>query len=452
MIKIIKIAYMMVVFWVSQNIIYAQNNTFIHDFNISENSYESKAGFINLNDSGYIVCLGDSLINLDKFGDVYWSKSIGFQIGKRGIVNLNDSLFILQSENAVLLYNREGNLKWQKLFGGDTLLNSVLTVNNHIICNYLTAFNEMDLDTIRVLCMNQNQEIIWDKKYSTLFEYGSFVEGMTAISNGFVLHGTINEYFGLAHYANPFLVKFNELGDTIWLKYYTDQNLEQAYTVKEDKIGNLYFTGNVYTSNIRKVNDSGRTIWIKYPDYNKIISYFHFISDSNIMISLVSTEYNVKNIFLRKIDTSAIIFWERKYECDSLNIKRQRIFQTRLSMDGGSVLLGEKEFVSGDFQPFLMKVDELGNLNELTADIREIKDAKIKISIKHMNSGKFEIQLPEWPKSYTIYLINEMGQILQAKPLKNKSTVIDLSEKETGIYFLRVISRENSECFKIFLD
>ncbi len=138
-----------------------------------------------------------------------------------------------------------------------------------------------------------------------------------------------------------------------WEKLYGyPQTADGAYDVCESSDGNFFVVGNSGStaSNNRlyvlKINQIGDTLWTK--KYN-IGEYGYGVTQSNDC-GCVITGYGVDSLYILKIDCSGNIVWQRTYT-GGICFDIQRV------SDGGYIACGYHVF-----KGYVMKVDSVGNL------------------------------------------------------------------------------------------
>lgn len=239
----------------------------------------------------------------------------------------------------------------------------------------------------------------------------------TSMDNGFVIASTTNSY-GNSYQAC--LMKRDSLGGYVWKKTYGGEDWDFVNDITQTYDSGYVFCGETYNNTngnsdvfIVKVNNLGDTVWTRtvgstYADVgNSIIE----TSDSNIVVAGVQTTItDSSQAFIVKLDKDGTILWEKvygglKYEClyDAIEIS-----------DGNYAFVGASNSlnVNDALDHYFLKTDKDGvfitqnnfvsTADEVTYSIKERSDGKFLASGYTETSGAGK-------KDVHVYLITTTG-------------------------------------------
>jgi len=204
---------------------------------------------------------------------------------------------------------------------------------------------------------------------SFIKHYGEFSgKGNSIIinSNGhYIIAGTKTT----THADQFFTVELNNIGDTLWLKDYGTDSVEEASQVIQTIDGGLAIVG--YTADYLpgyrsiyfvKTTNTGAASWVKKIDLhgNEIGNSIVQTSSGDYFLS--GTSYlegvNLYDVFLIKTDVNGDTLWTKKYG-GSLNEESTSMKQTS---DGGLIISGySQSFSFGSTDFYLVKTDSIGD-------------------------------------------------------------------------------------------
>ena len=266
-------------------------------------------------DGGYIVAglshlgAGDydmTLLKLDAFGNIVWSKVFGGGAGDYGLYvqQTSDGGYILTGfmsglgfgaeDVALIRTDANGNLLWKQVYGGagSEWGNYVEQTSDggYKIAGYTTSFGAGGFD-LYVLKVDASGNLQWSKTYGGAGAEGSSqwgISGKVTADGGFMICGNTTSYGAGGN--DVFMIKTDSLGALQWAKTYGGALEEQprsaaltndagfiisgyttsfgagdldAYLIKTDSMGNLLWSkaygGSAYdkASMVRQAPDGG---------------------------------------------------------------------------------------------------------------------------------------------------------------------------------------------------
>jgi len=242
-------------------------------------------------DGGYIIAGGTSsfggglndvlLIKTDSSGDTIWTKTYGgegFDFS-RSVDATSDGGYIIAGATTsfgagwydayLVKTDSLGNLLWSKTFGGvdeDIAFSVQQTFDNGYIIGGYTDYGSGN-SSVYLVKTDSFGDTMWTKKYGG----PNCDQGYSSIitsDNGYIIVGETSS-FGPGG-SNVYVVKTDELGDTMWTAVYGGNEIEQGYSVCEITNSGYAIAG--YTDSygsgngdfyLLRTNEDGDTLWTK---------------------------------------------------------------------------------------------------------------------------------------------------------------------------------------------
>jgi len=157
-----------------------------------------------------------------------------------------------------------GNYKWSKTFGGPNIEwghDLVQTSDSgYVICGYSNSFNS-GYDTY-LIKTDKTGHLLWEKTID--FDEWNFMYSLTKTSDSnYVCAGEIHN--SQTGFTDGLILKFDQNGDTLWSKTYSNGKNNRFNAVMESSTGDLVFTGMTEFNSeevwIIKTDSEGNFIW-----------------------------------------------------------------------------------------------------------------------------------------------------------------------------------------------
>lgn len=280
-------------------------------------------------DGGYIVCGStrvDSIINtylikVNEFGDTLWTRIYSGNNGY-SICQTYDSGYIITgstnnfSDVYLLKTDSLGYTLWTKTYGGsnnDWGLSVKQTNDSGYIITGTTYINDTIKDEVYLIKTDKNGDTVWTKTYGGLYNDNGFSVEQT-LDGGYIIIGNFSPSISE---DKVYLIKTNQIGDTIWTKKYGEESRNYGYSL------DLTIDGGYILS--------GLTAHDGYPD----------------------------NVYLIKTDDNGDTLWTRIFgQLDSSELGRS----VQQTLDGGYIISGKtNEGIMGYKSVYLIKTDYNGN-------------------------------------------------------------------------------------------
>jgi len=386
------------------------------------------------NNSLYILCV-DSLAKKN------WDIELKYnEKTTEGITHtkLNDSIYLGLGKSEgniyVVKFDYKGDTIWTKLYGdsqNNTPCGLVTTSDSSII---ISGYNENAYEQGFLLKLNKQGDSVYYKTNdwsTTKNRYNSIIE--TGDDESVIAVGQLND--------DLFIAKYNNTGDTIWTKQYGGNSTDAAYSIVKSNndflvVGSSYIPGDLYTeSYILKINQLGDTIWTKKfgGDYYHDIAYSidSLLNDKYIIVGEHNSVFggDVTNGFYSIINNEGDILSTQIYRPSENAI----FYSATLVTDNSYQILGKQ----GD-DLLLLRTNNDGEFNTSLKQIDNFdflvypNPAENSITLKNLHSNFVNLE---------IYNIN--GQLVLSEKLNSSSPDIDISKLIGGIYLIKFIGSNN---------
>jgi len=242
-------------------------------------------------DGGYIVCgftssfsAGGSdvwLIKTDENSDTLWTKTYGGSDIEYGlsVQQTLDRGYIVAgwtrpydgwSDVWLIKTNENGDTLWTKTFGGSTTDDAGYSVqqttdDGYIVCG-VTSSSLGGLD-VWLIKTDENGDTLWTKTFGgSSIDKGYSVQQTT--DDGYIVSGRTGS-FG-ASWADVWLIKTDENGDTLWTKTFGGSSADDGYSVQQTTDGGYIVCGTTGSFGaggsdiwLIKTDENGDTLWTK---------------------------------------------------------------------------------------------------------------------------------------------------------------------------------------------
>ena len=225
----------------------------------------------------------------------------------------------------IMKLNNSGDVDWHKTFGGvgiDYGTDIIQTRDSGFIATGYSNSENMNY-SIFLVKIDKNGNLLWTKRYGGDdwdFSY-QIIESKVNTNQFYIVGQTYS--FGNSN-GNAFLLKINEIGDSLWMNTYEYFESGVFYDLIEDENGNLYALGNCSDSLnqtslwISKMNPLGDTIWnFKHDSLNTFGNSIIRLEDRLFYCGKqnhINTSNEIESKFLLgSIDTNGQILFDTNY-------------------------------------------------------------------------------------------------------------------------------------------
>ena len=364
-------------------------------------TYEGGQGFCvrQTSDGGYIILASRPqgnvlLIKTDAQGDVLWTRKHGswstgysLSLSSDGGFIITGDIFGGPSDDDFVLWllktDSDGDSVWAKTYGGLEYTcdwNTGFSVEQTSDGGYIITGKVEDpgfpVAKLWLLKTNAEGDTIWTRSYGEIYgnmnAQGRCVQETS--DGGYIIVGTDNYSDG-----KIWILKTDDMGDTLWTKKYGDGVMNVGYSVshRSDSIyvvaGEiLYDLGTPGAGNLclLKLDKYGDTLWIKrYGNEGRNCGYcLQQTVDGGYIVTGIK-DYGIGKkgkLWLLKTDTEGDTLWTRIYESE--NQSHDKGYWVEQTPDGGYIVAGAQ----GHGTVWLLKTDSLGLLaikDEPAADV-----------------------------------------------------------------------------------
>jgi hypothetical protein len=351
--------------------------------------------------------------------------------------------------------NDFGDTLWTKRFDNSIKDKgrSVKQTNDggYIIAGYACDSMYYDCD-VYLIKINDLGETIWTKTMGGSNREQAYCIEQTSDSGFIIIGSTIS--FGNGA-KDIYLIKTNNNGDTLFTKTFGGFNTDIGYSVKQTSDGGYIIVGetisfnsgeNYYDVYLIKTDEIGDTLWTKRygGEQWEVGKSIDLTNDGGFIITGYTESYgrSFGNVLVIKTNSSGDTIWTQTFGGNG-NDWGKSIQQTD---DGGYIIAGStSSYGDNSDDIYLIKLNGQGTLdihnNSTSGESRIFPNpAKSTLNIKINNNTKIEI-------------INLNGRIIYNKKVNHKNDLfsIDISGYPKGLYLVRFISEKNSTIEKVII-
>jgi hypothetical protein len=227
-------------------------------------------------------------------------------------------------------------------------------------------------------------QIVFEKTYGTIDNDGGYSIHICS-DNSYVITGyTSNFYTG---YKEIYIVKINELGDTLWTRSDGDINNEDyGLSVFETENGSYIVSGqmvydNSYVPFLLKYNENGQKLWMNnYAEYITYGAAYNIIQTNDLNYVFGGRVQYSKSMnglwtdkgYLIKTNQDGEVIWMHDYGTNTGNEYLNDFIETS---DNGFAICGSRDIQWNNYNAWIIKTHEDGSLawdnNFGEADYRE---------------------------------------------------------------------------------
>ncbi len=262
----------------------------------------------------------------------------------------------------------EGTVTWSAVSGGDSLDggNSVFQTmdGGYIVTNHTESYGAGDCDALVFKTdATGNQE--WSRTYGDIFDDVGY-EGIQTMDGGYAITGITETDADRS--GNAFLAKYDNAGQTVWIKSYGNWQADVAERLLQTSDGGFILAGmSTFPASgpkdilVIKTDADGNLQWSKnYGGDGFEEAYGRAATvDGGFVVSGFTTSFGgSEDAYLIKINGDGELQWSRVYGGE----KQDRAYAVAQASDGGFILTG----CTGSFGDtlndlLLLKTDSYGN-------------------------------------------------------------------------------------------
>jgi len=423
------------------------------------------------------------------------------------IAGMTNNADITDCDLYVMKTDYAGEFVWGKIYGGakpDYAYGIIETGDgNYFVIGYSQSFGGGDMDAY-LLKIDPLGNVIWEKTYIG-FGYDEGREIIKTQDGNFVIVGSTNSNLSS---QDAFLMKIDLTGAVIWIKYYGGNAVEFGNSVQECPDGGLILTGQTFSYGqggdafLVRTNANGDTLWTKHFGGALADEGVSVIANNDNTFALaIRDSCNGKDVDIRiiKTDGTGAITWSKLYS----GAQKDTPKKLRATNDGGYIV-GAISRSFGWINPdiWILKLNSSGDTtwsrhfgssdHEHCHDIKQSSDGGYlvaghsrsfspsrKIMFLKLNSDGL-VSIEEQTHAYLnfniypnpcsdgmitinveknilckIKIFNALGQVvfLETELLKpDEPKIIELKNKQPGLYFISMESENNKTMGKIILQ
>jgi hypothetical protein len=271
-----------------------------------------------------------------------------------------DSSFIIIGNNSLLKIDNNGDSLWFNEFEETTNYSTLYSIvkiddDNYIACGYWREYYPpLIYNSVWLIKLNEQGEVIWDKKYHKESNYESDYGVIVKYTNdnNLVISGTIG--------GSIFILKTDSVGDEIFYKIYNSygllQGLVKSRYISEGLDDSYYLTGSIPIWNhaedilLIKTNYMGDTLFVKNYNGNPVDwdpntssgdesgVYIKVLDSNSIFLGGNGTQRftNQPLKIILRLDSLGGISWKHVIESENYS----RLFSIEISNENKLLYLG----------------------------------------------------------------------------------------------------------------
>lgn len=405
------------------------------------------------------------VMKVDSLGKPIWVKIYGGPGNDEGkhVEQTPDSGFIVlglkdfgpaTSSNWLLRLDANGDTLWTQSLTLGTGSTYPYRLTNGFNSTYpSTGYYEKPASIVAVYLLKADSigAAVMSKTYSdTMHQFGYDVK--QTMDSGYIICGAKGNSD-----INAFIIKTNSTGDTLWSRTFGGPNNDQFLSVQQTTDSGYIVAGYKINSFLGfdvfllKTNELGDTIWTAlygYP-YNSGAYCVQKTIDGGYIVSarIVNGSPLSAKIWLLKIDQNGDTLWTKQFGC-CLAAEGYFVQQTT---DAGYIISGQ---VQGSFGVgiYLIKTDSIGRVLTNIAQHSDVENPGVLV-YPNPNSGQFNIHLNGTQNSkISLFSIEDLtGRNICSGRLLNEYN-LDLSVLSSGVYFLKIETEKKYFTHKLIIQ
>jgi len=168
--------------------------------------------------------------------------------------------------------------------------------------------------------MTQSLELEWERQFGSS-KMDMFIDVIEDINGGYTVLGATQ--LKSKNDQDFWIVRFNEKGDTLWIKVMGTQNFDYPSSLAQLPDGSYILTGKTefepdnYQAFIIKIDEQGSELWQRNigDRHYKCAENVVATSEGEIIVSGIKiTDSDIENIWIAKLDSDGNTLWEKLLE------------------------------------------------------------------------------------------------------------------------------------------
>jgi len=302
---------------------------------------------------------------------------------------------------------------------------------------YLFSFSVVIilLSAILIPAFPQPPDVAWLQHYGGAYKQHCYDMRQTS-DGGFILTGNSRET--PSSYENLYLVRTDQMGDTLWSRVYPKVQSQVGRSVQETPEGDFIVGGTLTYLNgyddmyLIKTNANGDTLWTKTygGQYDESCFSVQVTSDGGYIFAGNSTSFGTScDVYVVKTDADGDVEWQRVYDGGT----DENCNDIQQTSDGGYIIAGRRWTYNNSFDAFLIKTDGAGDtLWTYNYGGEEANEAH---AVRLTSDGGYVLTgYSESPNGYDVYLVktDSLGNEEWSRGIQNWGLSVGLSLEQTS--------------------
>lgn len=250
------------------------------------------------------------------------------------VAGWGDELVSSSLDSWVKKLDADGNLIWERQYspdGGSSAIYSVTTDSNDNV--YLAGYgnnlvSDSSGDDWWLKKLNASGNLLWEREYDGNLGH-DYIRGVAVDSSDNVyLAGYGRALISDSSYTDWWIKKLDSSGNELWEKQYgSTDTYDQAYAVATDSNDDVYIGGYAYNivsessgkdGWLKKLDSSGSELWEETYDEFETVETIAVNSGDDVYLGGYGyrqiSETSGNDWWIKKLDSSGSLQWERKYD------------------------------------------------------------------------------------------------------------------------------------------
>jgi hypothetical protein len=290
--------------------------------------------------------------------------------------------------------------------------------------------------------------IEWQKTYFNVGN-GRAVAVKQTNDSGFVVTGLTNNMLSPTSSEDIFLLKTDKNGDTLWTKFYGNIGAERGEDVIITSTGNFviagytsgFFNSNQIATYIIKTNNMGDTLWTKVIEKGDQNVAYHIIEDNNTNYVIagytsITLPPGNSDVYLLKTDSNGTKIFEKQFQYQAN--ADEGAHSVALTNDGGYIMCGLTQTPTA--MVYVVKTDSNGLITGIN-DVQKPLAVNLKVYPNPFNNYT-TVDLSEIyqynSKNISIELYDFTGKLLFQQKVTEAKTILYNQGYAKGMYLLTI--------------
>ena len=419
--------------------------------NVYVNGYKSYGQSVHQTTDGGFIAAGHTtpstsfysdvyLVKTDAFGDTVWTRTFGGNLSDKGydVKQTDDSGYIVVgyirppgevfTDVYLIKTDENGDEIWAHNYGeddGDIGYSAIQTLDGgYMVTGYVNIISS-DQCYIFLMRTDADGDTVWTRTFDNYYMQGKGWDVIRTQDGNYVAAG---QTWPTGN-GNVFLMKFDDNGDTLWMRNYGGDLLEFGNSVKQTQDGGFIIAGGSksygegqYDVYLIRTDSEGDTLWTRtYGGYLDDFGHCLDITfDGGYIIAGMSESFvalGIDDLYLIRTDEYGDTLWTSTYG-DSGDGDIDWGYSVEQTTDGGFIVAGKTQSYTNPYsRMWLLRFRWDGVLVE---DWKEIQPVGFQLLPAYPNPFNAQTTIP--------FTLDRAGKV--------KIDVFDITGRSVGVQYI----------------